>query len=325
MQTVDPEADRGSVDPPRILVLMAVYNGATFLGDQLDSLERQTCQAWDLLVSDDGSSDGSRDILAVRARHWSREGSAHRLSLIDGPQRGLVGNFFHLLSSVPPGTRLAALSDQDDVWFPDKLERAQAQLATVPDDRPALYCARTMICAADLTPLHPSRRFRRAPDFRNALVQSIGGGNTMVLNRAAVDLARAASAEAGDAAVHDWWLYQIVSGCGGVILRDGSPVLLYRQHGANAIGANTSLGARFSRVRFILGRRFARWNDVNLRALHASRHRLTPDAAATLDAYAAARQGAVASRLRALRASGVHRQGRLGTVALYLACLFGRL
>ena len=74
-----------------------------------------------------------------------------------------------------------------------------------------------------------------------------------------------------------------------------------------------------------MGRRFAAWNEINLETLAASRHRFTPEAQRALDAYTAARRGGLIARLRALRASGVYRQSRHGTLALYLACLIHRL
>jgi hypothetical protein len=230
-----------------------------------------------------------------------------------------------LLAHLPPGTELAALADQDDVWFPEKLARARQALAGVPAGQPALYCAGSMICDADLRPLRRSPVFHRPPSFQNALVQSVGGGNTMMLNAAAIEIVRAAATEAGTAAVHDWWLYQVMTASGGTILRDPAPVLQYRQHGGNMIGANTSLRGRIYRVVFIMGRRFAAWNTINLRALHASRHRFTPEACRILDAYDKARQGRAGARLRALAASGVYRQSRIGTLALFFACLLGRL
>jgi glycosyltransferase involved in cell wall biosynthesis len=310
----------------RGVILLAVYNGAAHLAEQVQSFADQTCPDWDMIASDDGSTDASPALLAEIAARWGANAQTpHAVTLLDGPRRGFVRNFFHLLHHVPQTASWAALSDQDDVWFPDKLARAQAALAALPQDRPALYCARSLICDEALSPVRVSTLFQRPVGFRNALVQSVGGGNTMVLNRAALDLVRAAVTEAEEAAAHDWWLYQIITACGGTILRDPDPVLFYRQHGGNAIGANTSVKGRLYRLLFIMGRRFSAWNEINLRALAASAHRFTPEARQVLDSYAAARQGGLGARLRALWASGVYRQSRRGTVALYVACLLKRL
>lgn len=312
-------------DAERSVILIAIRNGGDHLAEQLESFSAQSASAWDLIASDDGSEDDSPAILEHFARRWSAGATPHQVTRLDGPRQGFVRNFFHLLRHVPPGTACAALSDQDDVWFPDKLARAQAALARLPAGQPALYCARSRICDATLRPLRDSTRFTRPPHFRNALVQSIGGGNTMVLNRAAIDLVRVAVDEAQEAAAHDWWLYQLITACGGTILRDDSPVLHYRQHGTNTIGANTSIRGRIYRILFIMGRRFSAWNTLNLRALAASAHRFTPEAQATLSAYAAARQGGLVTRLRALHRAKVYRQSRTGTLALYVAALVNRL
>ena len=304
---------------------MAVRNGEAHLAEQMQSFAAQSHGAWDLIASDDGSTDRSLAILAEFAARWREGAQPHAVTVLNGPCRGFVRNFFHLLRAVPGHAAFVALSDQDDVWFPDKLQRALTALAELPEGQPGLYCARSLVCDAALRPLRVSPLFRRPLGFRNALVQSAGGGNTMVLNAAALRLVQAALDEAEDSASHDWWLYQLLAACDGSILRDIEPALLYRQHDGNAVGANTSMRARLFRIRFILGRHFAAWNDLNLRALEASRHRFTPDACAVLDNYVAARRGGPLARLAALRASGVYRQGRFGTVALYLVCLFGRL
>lgn len=311
--------------PDHICILLALYQGAAHLREQLDSHVAQSHADWSLIVSDDGPGPGADDGSAAIIARFAAEHPDHRVEYAPGPRRGFAANFLALLGRVPAGVRLAALSDQDDAWYPDRLARARAMLAAVPDDLPAVYCARTMVCDAGLRPLYPSRDFRRAPAFGNALVQSIGGGNTMVLNRAAIDLAQAAAPEAPEIVAHDWWLYQIVTGVGGRILRDPDPAVHYRQHGGNAIGANQSLRARVLRIRAVLGGRFRDWNRVNMAALAGSAHRFTPQAQAALASFAAARHGPLPARLRALRAAGVWRQSRAGTVALWLACLANRL
>jgi glycosyltransferase involved in cell wall biosynthesis len=306
---------------PRVCILLALYNGAAHLRVQLDSYAAQTRQDWSLLVSDDGSADAGPAILA----QFAADHPGHAVTCLQGPGRGFVRNFFFMLTCVAADMPYAALSDQDDQWLPEKLDRAVQALQAVPPGVPALYCARTVICDAALKTLGVSSAFRQPPAFQNALVQSIGGGNTMVLNRAALDLVRAAVDEAQDAIAHDWWLYQIITACNGRVINDPVPMLHYRQHGGNAIGANMSARARMSRILFILDGRFRGWNRVNLAALHRSRARFTPAAQTALDFYTAARQGPLLRRLRNLHASGVYRQSRRGTVALYLACIFRRL
>jgi len=304
-----------------VCILLGLYQGAPYLRAQLDSFARQTYAQWSLIVSDDGSNDAGPDILAA----FQGDHPGHRITCRPGPGQGFARNFLSLLQSVPGDVPFAALSDQDDVWFDDKLARAVRMLAGVPAGIPALYCAGSTICDAALTPLRDSRVFARPPDFRNALVQSIGGGNTMVLNRAALDLAAAAAGEASDPVAHDWWLYQLITACGGRILREDQPVLFYRQHADNLIGANLSMGASLSRILALLGGRFRAWNSTNLKALSGSRRRFTPQARQVLAHYESARSGSLRRRMAALRASGVYRQSLPGNIALYAAAALNRL
>lgn len=308
-------------DAPGICILLAVYNGERHLEEQLASYGAQSHAHWSLVVSDDGSTDASAHIVS----RFANAHPHHDIRQVAGPAQGFARNFLSLLAEAPQGVACVALSDQDDVWYPDRLARGLSALGAVSDQRPALYCARTRICSEDLTPHGLSPEFPRRPDFRNALVQSIGGGNTMMLNRAGLELARAAAAEAGDVVAQDWWLYQLVTGCGGVVINDPAPVLDYRQHAHNAIGANLSSRAQLARLWQLLNGRFRQWNAINLAALSRSAHRFTPEARETLARFSRARQNGPVARLRALRQAGVYRQHWSGTVALYLAAALGRL
>lgn len=316
MSNTSPSSER-----PEICILLAVYQGASYLQTQLNSFAAQTHRNWSLVASDDGSSDDSPAIL----ERFRQAHGTHRISLLQGPGKGFARNFLFLLRKTPPETAFAALSDQDDIWFPHKLDRAVRLLSELPPGQPGLYCARTMICAENLAPIGLSQQFRHAPDFRNALVQSIGGGNTMVLNHAALALVQETLDETTAPVAHDWWLYQIITGCGGQVIYDPEPILSYRQHGDNQIGANLSLRAKLLRFLALAQGRFQDWNEIGLEALEKSAHRFTPQARETLDHYKAARSGPILQRLKSLKASGAYRQSAAGTIALYIACLLNRI
>jgi glycosyltransferase involved in cell wall biosynthesis len=304
-----------------ICILLALYNGAGYLRDQLNSFDKQSYKNWTLLVSDDGSTDAGPGIVNSFARKH-RHG---QVRLVSGPRQGFVQNFFHLLRSAPADAAMVALSDQDDVWFSDKLTRAKAALDLAGPHQPALYCARTTVCTETLTPTGDSSLFLEPPSFQNALVQNLGGGNTMVLNRAALEIVQHALAGGRDAVSHDWWLYQLMTGCGATVLYDQKPVLLYRQHRHNVNGANCGFRARVERATSLMNGRFRRWNDLNQQALMRSANQFTSEARRSLMNYSEARNGRLISRLRHLYTSGARRQDRLGTAALYAACLIGKL
>ncbi|NRP23394.1 UDP-Glc:alpha-D-GlcNAc-diphosphoundecaprenol beta-1,3-glucosyltransferase WfgD [Aliiroseovarius sp. xm-m-379] len=309
--------------PKRTLILLATYNGGKYLRAQLDSFLAQTNDQWDLLVSDDGSSD---DTLEILTGFKAQVSGRHEVTLLPGPQKGCAQNFLSLIRHVPEGTGFLMFSDQDDVWLPEKIARAQAALAREGSThQPVLYAAGSLVSNESLTQSVKSPALRRAPSFGNALVQSIGGGNTMMLNGAATALLRAAAEDVDTIVVHDWWAYQMISGCGGKVIREQSHLLYYRQHGGNVIGANSSIRGKLYRLAFVAGRQFAQWNDTNIKALTASSHRLTPEAREALFQYGEARKGGVLHRLRALWKSGAARQTWKGTVALYLACIARKL
>ena len=101
-----------------VLILLASFNGGKFLEQQLDSFSAQTHEHWNLLVSDDGSSDNTLDILA---RFQAKLEGRHNVSVVDGPRSGCANNFLSLLKRIPNDSSLVAMSDQDDVWLPEKL------------------------------------------------------------------------------------------------------------------------------------------------------------------------------------------------------------
>lgn len=302
-----------------VAILLGLCNGAPWLRDQLQSFAAQDGVGWRLLASDDGSHDDSAAIL----RSFASEHPGHELELIEGPRKGAAQNFLHLLREAPAEVPFAALSDQDDVWMPGKLARATARLAALPADRPALYCSRTVVCDESLRRLGLSPLFARPPAFRNALTQSIGGGNTMVLNRAGLALARDAAGEASRIVMHDWWLYQIVSGAGGAVIYDPEPWLFYRQHGRNQIGSNSSAAARLRRLGMLARGVLRDWNDINIAALRVSAHRFTPENRALLEAFAAARAAPFPRRIGAFRRLGLYRQTRGGELSYWCAAAAG--
>ncbi|MFD1912998.1 glycosyltransferase [Halodurantibacterium flavum] len=298
----------------RIAILMALCNGARYLPQQLDSIRGQSDTGWDLFVSDDGSVDEGPEL----ARAFGAEVSK-------GPQAGFAANFLTLLRNVPERYEFASFSDQDDIWLPHKLLRAREAFGRLNDRRPALYCSRTMVCDAFLKPLAPSPRWRRPFGFANALVQNVAAGNTIVLNRAAISLAQQAAPMAMGVPAHDWWVYQLVTGAGGIVIRDDRPGLFYRQHGASQMGRNDTLAASLARMQKLAEGDFRRWNDANIAALGAVDYLLTDEARARLVQFAFARLLPLGPRLQGLRRAGIYRQTWTGTAALWAAAAAGRL
>jgi glycosyltransferase involved in cell wall biosynthesis len=303
-----------------VTILMATRNGAAHLPEQLDSLLAQSHRRWTLWVSDDGSSDGTRAVLEAFGR--SHPGRLARL--VDGPRAGSAArNFLSLLChpDLPPGP--VALADQDDVWLRGKLARALRRMAAVPAGQPCLYAAESILTDAKLKPFAHSREPAARPSFGNALVQNLFGGHSTVLNAEALALVRAAGVPGG-IAFHDWWLYQLVAAAGGACLLDPLPVVLYRQHHDNHLGAAGGLRAGIARAGRIFGRDYGCWIAAHQAALRGAAPLLTPEARATLAALAAA-PAIGPERLAAFRRHGLRRSKRVADLALALAVLAGRV
>ncbi len=308
---------------PRFAIAMCTLNGAAHLAQQLDSLEAQSLDAWDLWVSDDGSHDATRAILADYAARWQ---GRHRVHVIDGPRRGVAANFLTLLCDPRlPADRPVALSDQDDIWFPDKLARAGRALASAGPGQVLLYGAQSLHVSADLQPLGPSRAPRRAPAFANALAQNIVSGHSAVLSPGALALLRRAGVPQA-VPFHDWWLYQLISGAGGQVVVDDAVVLAYRQHPGNAIGAHRGARAMGARLATILSGTYGAWIRTNLAALTATDACLTPPARRLVE-YLGRDLNGSRQRIgaRRLMRAGLYRQSRLTTAALTTAALLGRI
>lgn len=305
-------------DEPCITILMCTLNGGRFLSSQLASLERQTHRNWRLIVSDDGSDDATLEIVrnfAARVRNF--------VELRHGPRRGPAANFLSLAADAGVQGDYFAFCDQDDIWYPEKLSTALSWLKTIDGNRAAVYGGRTRLVGADAKPLGYAPEFRKSPHFSNSLVQSIAGGNTMLFN----GVTKRVLEESGPLPIvsHDWWIYQLVTGAGGVFYYDPKAHLDYRQHSANHIGSNKGLRAQMKRLRAVLTGRFADWNNINIAALERSRHLLSDEANALLNSYIEMREGNIVRRLITFARSPIRRQTMIGNVALLVAIVLGRL
>lgn len=305
--------------PPAIAVLVATYNGAANLQKQLDSFCNQTLMPKVILISDDGSTDDTREI----SQRFSDLNPELSVCLLQGPHKGVANNFLYLLNQVPDYIDMVFLSDQDDIWFSEKLARGATMLEG--QEGVALYCGRTLEWDAKQNQRRLSRLPVKPPSFQHAIVQNIAGGNTMVLNRAALELVQATSKEVGQIVMHDWWIYQIVTAIGGAVIFDPEPMMLYRQHPDNLIGANWGVLPKIRRLWMMLTGRFRSWGTINIKALKASQHRMTVENAQRLDAFSQGRNGSVLERLRMIRDNGFYRQGRAGQISLYVAALLKRV
>ncbi|MES2942524.1 MAG: glycosyltransferase family 2 protein [Pseudomonadota bacterium] len=315
----EPLPSHSSKTSPRVAILLCTFHGQHYLADQLESFAAQTYPNWVVYASDDASTDSTHSVLGAYQGRWN-----DRLAICAGPSEGFASNFLSLTCRSSVQSDYYAYSDQDDIWEPEKLERAVSWLNGIEAGVPALYCSRTQIVDAENGHIGYSPLFKRRPSFANALMQNIGGGNTMVFN----DAARKLLCKAGhdvDIATHDWWAYLVVTGCGGQVHYDSSPTLRYRQHGSNLVGCNSTWSARAVRLRMLWQGRFKDWNDRNIKALQRLRPWLTAENCKILDEFSRARNARLLPRLAGLWRSGVYRQTLFGNLGLIGAAIFKKI
>jgi len=304
---------------PLIAILMGTMNGARFLPEQLDSLAAQTHQNWVLIASDDCSTDDTLLILKAYQAKWP----AGKVIIKEGPKQGFCANFLSM--ACDPGIKADyyAFCDQDDVWLPGKLAAAIAKLQVEPTNLSKLYCGRSIYTDAEGIPTGYSVLFVHLMTFRNALVQSVAGANTMVFNSAAKILLEQASP--CFPASHDWWSYLLITGVGGEIIYDPTPWVHYRQHADSIVGENRSISAKTSRINMIINGRFRAMVDLNVRSLKLHVGLLRLENKKLLIVFCKMRTQGFKDRLRLFEVCGLYRQSWQGTISLFIAALFKRI
>jgi hypothetical protein len=237
---------------------------------------------------------------------------------------GFCQNFLSLACDPEINADYYAFCDQDDVCLPRKLEVALGNIVANQEfNQPYLYCGRTKYVTKNLKPCGVSPLFVFPPSFRNALVQSIAGGNTMVFNSAAKLLIEKVGVV--NLPSHDWWLYQLITGVEGGVFYDRTPYLLYRQHEFALVGGNNSCLAKIKRVWMLLQGRFQKWNTQNIVALKQTNHLLMKNNQEILRLFELLRGVNLKDRFRLLMVCGLYRQTRRGTFSLYLAALIKKI
>ena len=299
-------------------ILMATYQGERYINEQLISFEKQSYKNWKLIVSDDGSTDNTLSIIDEFATR-----NVSKVTVVAGPRKGFVSNFLSLVLREDIKADYYSFSDQDDIWYKDKLERAIQWLKSIPSDIPALYCSRTHLVDDTGKSLGLSPLFKRPPSFRNALVQNIGGGNTMVINQAAKEIiSRAGVAEVIS---HDWWMYILISGVGGKIFYDPEPSLGYRQHGKNLIGSNLGFRARLCRFKKIMQGQYRTWNAAHIRELEKCIFLLSEENQKRIGWFKLIHSGNIFLRVYYFLRLGVYRQSAIDTVAIFISALLKKI
>lgn len=230
----------------KLAVLMSCYNGERFLRQQIDSILAQQCDAQvELWVRDDGSTDGTAAILQSYA-------DAGKLRWYQGENCKPAKSFLDLVRHCE-GYDFYAFADQDDVWYPEKLQAGLDRLKSL--SGPGLAFANAHLVSGDLSDLGRNV-YQKTPrcDFYSLLCGANVMGCTAMFNRALADLVRGV-AMPEKLIMHDVYLAVLCALFDGTVVYDPAPYMDYRQHGANAVGAQwTKWAALKNRLHRITGK-----------------------------------------------------------------------
>ena len=215
----------------KVDVILATYNGARYVEQQIDSIVRQELAPSRILVCDDGSSDETTDLVSGLAAY-----SAVPIELVRNAQNlGATRNF--LVNSRLLRSDIVAFADQDDVWHPEKLTRCVREFED-PDVTAVNHTVRVIDSSGrpEGTTLRARRRYLRIPQHRkDPWLKS--PGMAMVVRRdilSWIDPARVVRTNLVDPMMHDLMSLSVASALGTIIYLP-EPLADYRIHGSNLV------------------------------------------------------------------------------------------
>lgn len=222
-----------------VTVVMATYNGFDYIGEQLNSIAAQTYKDWKLVIRDDGSTDGTMELVQEFANKFN-----NKVHIIEtGEPSGSARNNFAILIGEVSQDEYVMCCDQDDIWMPDKISVTLDRMLLM-EKKFGKACP--VLIHGDVEVVDESENVVSASMFNYSKIpasQALGGllvqnnvtGCTMMMNHALVR--HIAPFIKNDRVImHDYFaaLFAKVFGCVCVIEK---PLLKYRQHGDNSVGA----------------------------------------------------------------------------------------
>ncbi len=300
---------------PEIVILLATCNGGRYLRPQLDSLFAQREQGWHLLASDDGSRDGTVDILREYQQKYPG-----RITLVghDEPTGSSMNNFM-LLTRQAGAYDYIMYCDQDDVWLPQKVGMTLRKMRETENGHPEIPC----LVHSDLSVVDESLALKKESFFYSSmlradrdrlnqlLIQNIVTGCTVMINHALWELA-VLPVTGGEMRMHDGWFALIAAALGRIGFIE-LPTMLYRQHGDNVVGAKDVRSLRYAAA-------FANRLRENSRSIRASQSQAGA-LLQTLGDRLDEEQKRMLAEYAGIRRHG--KLGRIGVICRYHIWLYG--
>lgn len=218
-------------------ILMAVYNGEKYLGEQIASILAQSETDWRLIINDDCSRDRSYEIAEDYAEKYPDKIILHRSST---PTGSAQANFMSMLPLAQ--SEYIMFSDQDDFWERDKIKLTMGKMKELEKqygDIPLLVHTELAIADESLNITHEKfTHFQGLDPKANTLnrlaAQNNVTGCTTMINRQLLDICKGADPK--QMLMHDWWFAMAAAAFGKIGFVD-VPTIRYRQHGGNQVGA----------------------------------------------------------------------------------------
>ncbi len=240
----------------RVHILMATYNGGKYLEEQLASLARQTWKNWYLTVYDDGSTD---DTMMILMKFREKIGEDRVFISVNEPASGGAKQNFMKLITENDGDYFMCC-DQDDVWYPDKIERSVKRMYLMEKrygkELPLLVYSELRVVDEQLKEIapafHPFMNLRTGSDLACELIQNQVTGCTVLFNCALWEYMQRLTAT-DKILMHDHVL-AITALLFGRMSFIKTPLMDYRQHSGNSVGARNAKSIGYLMQRFKRGR-----------------------------------------------------------------------
>jgi glycosyltransferase involved in cell wall biosynthesis len=242
----------------KIAIVLSIYNGEKYLVEQIDSLLSQTYKNLVIVIRDDGSDDKS---FAIAEKYALMHPQRFHVLALDNQNKGASGGFAFLMEYVLANKMTLGLEkgylmfcDQDDVWFDEKVEMQMSAMLKAEEaggDCPVLIHSDLQVVSSEKSLIAKSfvvfqgLEIKRST-FPNLIISNLITGCTALVNEA---LAVKALPISDKAIMHDWWLAIVAAAFGKVIFLD-MPLIYYRQHENNTIGAKEFVRPPLTRLSF---------------------------------------------------------------------------
>jgi glycosyltransferase involved in cell wall biosynthesis len=205
----------------KVSVVMCSRNGASFLNKQLESLEAQTYPHLEFICSDNESEDGTADILIA----WCSQQPNRKF--VTCSEKGLNRNFFHALEFATG--ELVIFCDQDDVWFPEKIEKLVSFMMEHEDASMVYGLSKPF--RGEIPEDAQIKKIERleGTDIRKTMLTSFTLGHNMLVKKSVLDRMPVPATET---VAYDWWI-TVCAMCIGPIYCLPEVITYWRQHQNN--------------------------------------------------------------------------------------------